>query len=199
MIIDKYTECIDCAEQGDHSLKPTIAGRCKMFHYNSYRRKITIQKQNARQQANKAKYLPSNKKMLEEKGIVKNNELELWFLQGMNTSMPICENCGSSKSDLLNPLLKKQWRSCQAHLLPKRHFKSIMTHPLSRLILGSGFSGMCHCHDNYDHDWGRASKMDIWPEVIRRFKILYPFIDQKEYQFIPDALIPFIPEQNQDS
>ena len=119
----------------------------------------------------------------------KESELELWFLQGMNTCQPVCENCGASKPDLHNPLLKSRWRSCQAHLLPKRHFKSIMTHPLNRMILGSGFSGMCYCHDNYDHDWERASKMNIWPEVVRRFKILYPLIAPEEHQFIPQILL----------
>lgn len=115
--------------------------------------------------------------------------LELFFSERMNRLYPQCDNCFVTKPSLLFVDKKKQWRSCQAHLLPKRHFKSIQTHPLNCMVLGSGYSGMCYCHDDYDHDWERASKMKIWDEVVRRFKILYPLTIESERRFTPKILL----------
>jgi hypothetical protein len=114
--------------------------------------------------------------------------LDGWFLGRMEKEMPICQNCHASKSVLKLPGWEKVWKSCQAHLLPKRHFKSIITHPLNGMVLGSGFSQMCLCHDIYDSSWEKAAKMNIWPEVVRRFLIMYPLIPESEYRFIPDQL-----------
>lgn len=121
--------------------------------------------------------------------INKKKELDTFFEERMGNNYPKCENCGAEKIILLDARYKKQWKSCQAHLLPKRHFGSIKTHPLNIMVLGSGYSGMCHCHDDYDHDWGRASKMKIWGEVVRRFKLLYPLIPESEQRHIPEVLL----------
>lgn len=128
----------------------------------------------------------ANKEILVEKGIIEGEGLPLWFKVKMELNEPRCAECGAYKPSLKQ--WPQGWKSCQAHLLPKKHFKSISTHPLNCLVLGSGFSGLCHCHDDYDHDWERASKMKIWPEVCRRFLILYPFIAEKEKKFIPEVL-----------
>lgn len=138
---------------------------------------------------------PNNLALLEEKGIVKNNELELWFKIKMELNEPRCMNCGAYKPELKQ--WQKGWHSCQAHLLPKRHFKSISTHPLVGLVLGTGFSGLCFCHDIYDGSWDAASKMPIWGEVCRRFLILYPLINPLEYRFIPDVLNKLLPPSEQ--
>lgn len=115
------------------------------------------------------------------------NLLELFFLACMNINYPKCDNCGAIKESLLN--WKQGWKSCQAHLLPKRHFKSISTNTLNLMVLGSGYSGLCNCHDNYDSSWDAASKMNIWNDVVARFKILYPLIRKNEHQFIPQLLL----------
>lgn len=120
------------------------------------------------------------------------NSLDAWFKERMKTQPVMCENCGATSIWLENNKEgkgKSRWKSCQAHLLPKRHFESIMKHPLNGMVLGSGFSMMCNCHDTYDSNWSAASKMKIWDEVVKRFKILYPLITQEEHQFIPDILL----------
>jgi len=113
--------------------------------------------------------------------------LKKWFDNRMTDCFPKCDNCGKSSMGLKNkPVL---WKSCQAHLLPKRHFESLLDHPLNGMVLGSGFSGLCFCHDDYDNSWHKASTMPIWEEVVRRFKIMYPLIPAHEHRFIPDQLL----------
>jgi len=119
--------------------------------------------------------------------------LDVWFKERMESCEVKCDNCGATNLWLQNnkdsKFGKLKWRSCQAHLLPKRHFKSLQTHLLNGMVLGSGFSGLCNCHDFYDSTWEKASKMNIWDEVIRRFKIMYPLITQEEQRFIPNQLL----------
>jgi hypothetical protein len=119
----------------------------------------------------------------------KEKSLDDFFETLMRVNVPVCDNCGAMKPFLKNPDYKPLWKSCQAHLLPKRFFKSLQTYELNVMVLGSGYSGMCHCHDDYDNNWEKASKMKIWPEVVRRFKIMYPLIPLSEYQYIPDVLL----------
>lgn len=119
-------------------------------------------------------------------------ELDKWFKERMERCEVKCENCGAQSYWLENNKDGKgkvRWKSCQAHLLPKRHFKSLQTHPLNGMVMGSGFSGLCHCHDFYDSTWEKAAKMDIWPEVVRRFIIMYPLITAEEQRFIPPQLL----------
>lgn len=121
-------------------------------------------------------------------------QLSVWFIERMEKLPPKCENCGAEKESLKLPRNGRRWKSCQAHLLPKRHFDSLKTHPLNGMVLGSGYSGLCHCHDFYDSSWEKAAKMPIWEEVVRRFLIMYPLIPQEEYQFIPPQLLQELPE-----
>lgn len=182
----KYGLCVDCA---DGIEKPIIAGRCKFYHYSIYRKKLMLEKQKEKAKVRSLIQQPKNRAILAEKGIIQSDDLELWFLHRMNTLEPICANCGNRGNFLLDVKYKKLWRSCQAHLFPKRHFKSIKSHPLNGLVLGTGFSGLCNCHDTYDSSWDAASKMHIWPEVVNRFKILYPLINTSEHKFIPQILL----------
>lgn len=117
-------------------------------------------------------------------------KLQMWFNNRMINEVPVCANCGASKPELkLDPKLRRFWKGCQAHLLPKKIFHSIETHPLNGLVLGWGISGLCYCHDEYDNTWERASKMIIWqPIVVVRFKILYPLIAPNERKSIPQIL-----------
>lgn len=116
-------------------------------------------------------------------------QLPMWFIDRMEKCEPKCENCQKTANFLKNPEYIRLWKSCQAHLLPKRHFKSLQTYPLNGMVLGSGLSGMCNCHDNYDASWDKAAKMPIWDEVVRRFLIMYPLIQPDEHQYIPDVLL----------
>lgn len=119
--------------------------------------------------------------------------LDLWFKERMVRCVIECENCGALNWWLENnkdsKIGKLKWRSCQAHLLPKRHFKSLMTHPLNGMVMGTGYSGLCHCHDFYDSSWEKAATMNIWVEVCRRFIVMYPLIKPEEHQYIPDVLL----------
>jgi hypothetical protein len=120
----------------------------------------------------------------------KDKELDAFFSRVMEENEPVCAECGLRSDWLKQPENKTLWKSCQAHLLPKRHFKSIATHPLNALVLFSGYSGGgCHHHDVYDSNWMSASKMGIWQEVVRRFKVLYPLIKTEEHQYIPQILL----------
>lgn len=167
-------------------------------HWRQYSTDIDKRPMNviAQEKANKSKLSPTTKSKIKGLGSKEDkssyDSLDRWFKERMKTCEVKCENCGATSfwleqnKDLKG---KARWKSCQAHLLPKRHFESIMTHPLNGMVLGSGFSGLCNCHDNYDRSWMQASKMSIWDEVVRRFRILYPLIKEEEYQFIPDVLL----------
>lgn len=120
-------------------------------------------------------------------------ELDIWFKDRMGRLEVKCENCGATnwwlEQNKDTKVGKLKWRSCQGHLLPKRHFKSLQAHPLNGMVLGSGYSGLCHCHDFYDSSWQKAATMNIWDEVVRRFKIMYPLITSEEHRFIPPQLL----------
>ena len=184
-IIEKYGICIDCEKQGDSSFKPIISDRCKSFHYNKYRREISSKKQQARQQAMRVKYLPENKKMLEEKGLIEDENLVLYFkLAAIELAKsPRCENCGEFISE-------QYYRAATAHILMKSKFYSVRAHPKNKLFLGAG----CGCH-NESHRWDTFSKMQIWPIAVRNFKEIYPFIDDAEKKNIPAILWKEIPDE----
>ena len=57
------------------------------------------------------------------------------------------------------------------------------------MVLGSGYSGLCNCHDSYDSNWDAASKMNIWNEVVKRVLIMYPLIKESEYKYIPKQIL----------
>jgi hypothetical protein len=116
--------------------------------------------------------------------------LDKFFMKMMEENEPVCMECGIRADWLKLPEYKKEWKSCQAHILPKRHFKSIEKHPLNMLVLISGYSGGgCNHHDNYDSNWHKASQMKVWSEVVWRFKILYPLTKPEEHQYIPQILL----------
>lgn len=181
--------------------KITRIGYCKSHQYL----RTDISKETIMQKAIKAQRKNAVKKVVGKLRVVeveddgnrtlsKNyGELDRWFNERMGRCEVKCENCGAINWWLQNNKDEKRgkvkWKSCQAHLLPKRHFHSIKTHPLNGMVLGSGFSGLCNCHDNYDSSWEKAAKMYIWDEVVRRFKIMYPFITKEEQRFIPPQLL----------
>ena len=115
-------------------------------------------------------------------------ELKAWFDHRMKTCQPICANCGIEAKWVNKEPYLKLFKAAQAHLLPKRHFWSLKLHELNGMVLFAGYSGICNCHDVFDSSWDAASKMNIWEEVIRRFKIMYPLIPTVEHQFIPKQL-----------
>jgi hypothetical protein len=122
-----------------------------------------------------------------------NAKLVEFFEQMMELNEPVCMNCGAGSNGefawLKEEQFKEKWKSCQAHILRKNKIKSVATNPLNILVLGSGFSGMCNCHDNFDSNYDKASGMFIWKEAARRFKKLYPLTTPEEHQYIPQQLL----------
>lgn len=181
-IIEKCCKCPATKTPGRKIGKDTFCLRC----YNNKKSKELQSKSNL-----KYSIAGNNKK----------SNLELssseWFTKRMEENEPVCENCEAEMLLLkLNPGLSKQWRSCQAHLLPKKYFESVSTHELNGMVLGTGFSGLCFCHDDFDSSWEKASKMKIWPEVIRRFKIMYSLLTPSETKYIPNVLLKELSEED---
>lgn len=113
--------------------------------------------------------------------------LKEFFDQMMKINDPECANCGAFAPEIKYP--HHVWKSAQAHIFPKRHFKSIATNPLNILVMFPSYSGICDCHTQYDSSWLNASKMRVWPIVVDRFRLLYPLIAAEEHQYIPEILL----------
>jgi hypothetical protein len=79
---------------------------------------------------------------------------------------------------------KEYARHATAHLLPKKIFKSIETHPLNYLILGAG----CSCHEK-SHRVDKFIKLKIWPEAKRRINELIPLLPVDELRRISNQLL----------
>mgnify|MGYP000502941016 CR=1 FL=1 len=177
---------------GYHSIKCLPEDMQKLERF----KKSNVTKANATYRSNltrKVHSIQNDKNGQESPEIKSKVELALWFNDRMDRLEAKCECCGATAKHLKRPEFKRLWKSCQSHLLPKRHFKSLQTHPLNGMVLGSGLSGMCHCHDDFDSSWQKAATMKIFDEVVRRFLIMYPLIQPNEHQFIPNQLIQELP------
>ena len=87
-----------------------------------------------------------------------------------------CENCGAR---IVFTAAGKAAHVC--HILPKRHFESVMVHPLNRWF------GCIICHTDYDNKgWSHAVTMPIWPSCVERFKKFMSLITDNELRFLPD-------------
>src|SRR6185503_8109670 len=75
-------------------------------------------------------------------------------------------------------------RHATAHLLPKKIFKSISTHPLNYLILGAG----CGCHDK-THTISKFVKMKIWPLAKQRILEMMPLLPVDELRRISNQML----------
>lgn len=75
-------------------------------------------------------------------------------------------------------------RHATAHLLAKKLFKSVATHPLNYLVLGAG----CGCHEE-THRVDKFIKMKCWPEAARRIKEMIPLLPIDELRHISSQLL----------
>jgi len=114
---------------------------------------------------------------------VKNKEdLEKWF-EDIKIS-----HCGTNKGCYCMECEK--WipedfmRHATAHLLPKKLFPSVATHPLNYLILGAG----CGCHDK-THTVSKFVKMKIFPEAKKRIIQMMPILPMDELRRISNQLL----------
>lgn len=171
-IKDKIGICIDCgASAGEKTL---ISKRCPI-HYSIFRAKVNRDKESIKVQ------IRSLNTPDQEVSVLK----QMWFNTRRKEMTGYCSNCGgtSCKNDDSN------FRSSIAHILPKRHFKSVQFHKLNWIEL-------CHfgncCHTNFDNlgsdNW---DTMKCWNEIVEKFKVLYPLTLPEERQFIPKILQQF--------
>lgn len=111
--------------------------------------------------------------------------LERWFNDRRKEMTGRCMHCGG-KSCKNNP---DYWLFSIAHILPKRLFKSVATHPLNWIEL-CYFSPSCHANfDNYAID---ITELNCYDTVIERFVAMYTDIHPKERKYIPDALLQYV-------
>ena len=148
-------------------------------------------KEQAKLPKEKKKYVipkKSAKRILQEKnGLVVSDKAELtrWFEERRKEMKGHCSHCGSKtlpKDDVY-------YRFSVAHILPKRLFKSVATHPLNWIEL-CYFEKSCHTNfDNYTLD---ITELNCFDEVITKFTALYPHIAEKEKKYIPNILKQYV-------
>lgn len=113
-------------------------------------------------------------------------QLSVWFADRRKEMTGKCV-CGCGQDSSRNN--EKFWKFSIAHVLMKARFKSIATHPENWLELAF-FGKSCHTvFDNMGYKHCKETKPILWEQVVAKFKILYPFISESEYKFIPDVLL----------
>lgn len=163
MIKPKYGHCIDCGPGSPE--RYLTAGRCQT-HYWQNRTVINAAKRKERQVRTG---LPIN-----------SDVLGLWFDFHNEQSRWICENCGLR----LQPFSPQVRSSCQAHIVPKEHFKSVRGCLDNHLLLG-GLHQACHCHADYDANWEKAEGMSVFTIATERFIKFKHLILPSEYKYLP--------------
>ncbi len=109
-------------------------------------------------------------------------ELDKWFFDiaekhSINGKGCFCMECNAwIPQDYL--------RHATAHLLPKKIFKSVATHPLNYLILGAG----CGCHEK-SHRVDKFVTLRVFAEAARRIKIMMPLLPIDELRHISNQLL----------
>lgn len=143
-------------------------------------------KQIAKKSAKKLKQEAEEKQITYRGG---GEELDRWFEARRSEMKGVCLHCGE-------PTTKNQdswYRASIAHILPKRLFRSISTHPLNWVELCFWKN---NCHGNYDHHTLDITEMNCYDLIIERFIAMYPDIAPKERRFIPDALMQYVKNES---
>jgi len=109
-------------------------------------------------------------------------ELDVWFdnirkEQLGEGSFCFCWECGAV-------IPESFMRHATAHLLPKKLFVSVATHPLNYMIYGAG----CGCHVKTDR-LDKFVKMKTWPEAARRIKEMVPLLPFDELKYLSGQLM----------
>jgi len=111
--------------------------------------------------------------------------LDEWFLARDKEATGKCKHCGgrTCKGDPL------YYKHSVCHILPKRLFPSVATHPLNCIELC--FWGN-NCHANMDNNILDLTDMNCWNEIVEKFQKMYSAIDPKERRHIPDVLLQYV-------
>ena len=166
-------KCRLCTDNIDKKL---MAGLCINYHYKMERAKIYAERQRER---NKIRSLIPAQNKVE---VLNQVELNDWFKDRAKEMTGICKNCGgkTTKGNL------KYERYSICHILEKKNFKSVATHPFN-------FIELCYfgnsCHTNMDNKILEMQDMKCWKEIQSKFEKMCPSISKDEYRFIPDVLL----------
>src|SRR5665213_3050718 len=108
----------------------------------------------------------SKKKAMENSG-ASDETIWPWFLERRKEMTGKCQHCGG-KTERYND---KMFHFSVAHILPKKLFDSVKTHPLN-------FIEFCYygnsCHSNFDNFMLDITDLNCFDLVIERFVAMYP-------------------------
>lgn len=110
-------------------------------------------------------------------------ELQKWYKARQKELIGQCCRCG----DRYNHRDLKQAISATAHILPKRIFESVATHPDNWVELGA----YCGCHNWFDNyaNWEEILKSNIGALIIKKFAKIWLNISTKERHKVSDLLL----------
>lgn len=95
-------------------------------------------------------------------------------------------------NERINKQDKLGWHGSIAHILCKKNFPSVATHPQNYMIL-SMWNGS---HANYDSSWERAASMKVWPYALKIIiTVLLPLLPSEEKRHLPDVVLQEIDPQ----
>jgi len=154
-------------------------------------RKLKEQAQLPKQQKLRKPIAKKSAKKIKEEAAFKagkskgGQELGRWFDDRRKEMTGRCMHCGGKSCKDNNDY----WLFSIAHILPKRLFKSVATHPLNWIEL-CYFSPSCHA--NFDNHTIDITELNCYDLVIERFIAMYPSIASKERRYIPDTLLQYV-------
>lgn len=111
-------------------------------------------------------------------------DLNRWFEDRHKELTGKCDHCGGKSCKGAS-----NYKCSIAHILPKRLFKSVATHPCNFIELC--FWGNS-CHTNMDNNTLDLIDLNCFSKVVDRFVAMYPSIAASERKYIPDILLQYI-------
>lgn len=119
----------------------------------------------------RAAKIAEQKAIREETGNTE-TELQQWYAEIMAKETPRCWET----NEWIDVKDTKGWHGSIAHILDKKNYPSVKTHPLNYMILKM-WGGT---HGQFDSSWENASKMKIWPHAVKIINLLYPLLKKEE-------------------
>lgn len=107
-----------------------------------------------------------------------------WFLERRPEMTGKCQHCGGETSKFSDEF----FYFCVCHILPKSIFPSVATHPLNWIEL-CFWNNSCHTNSENKSKKFELDKLKCWPEIVRKFKLIYPDVAPSERGKIPEVLL----------
>lgn len=159
---------------------------CATKYRTDLDRRSIIQKAMAKQKSVSTKIrslqnTPANVALLEEKGIVKSQDLELFYRLRRQEMKGVCQegNCKNSTNTDHDKYFR--WSIC--HIVPKSLVKSVATNENNWIELC-----MEH-HGDFDNTFERTSKMMCFIEAKRKFQLFKDLIPPEELRRVNPYLL----------